>query len=101
MPERFHSAHRAGLKRFLATREARVIGKSIELVGRRKNGNEFPLRLSLSAWETGGETPFTGIPPDITDPKPAEKKYEGVPEAAPEAKVVTHPGARIGVATPA
>ena len=52
MPERFHSAHGAGLKRFLATREARVIGKAIEMAGRRKNGNEFPLSLSLSAWET-------------------------------------------------
>src|SRR5260370_12981083 len=84
MPERFHSAHRAGLKRFLATREARVIGKSIELVGRRKNGNEFPLSLSLSAWETGGETSFTAILRDINEHKQPEKKFQGLLEAAPD-----------------
>src|SRR3989441_3256331 len=95
MPERFHSAHRAGLKRFLATREARVIGKSIELVGRRKNGNEFPLSLSLSAWETGSETSFTGILRDITEHKQAEKKFQGLLEAAPDAIVVVNQEGKI------
>src|SRR5882724_2199020 len=95
MPERFHSAHRAGLKRFLATREARVIGKSIELVGRRKNGNEFPLSLSLSAWETGGETSFTGILRDTTEHKQAEKKFQGLLEAAPDAIVVVNQEGKI------
>src|SRR5712692_2669130 len=95
MPERFHSAHRAGLKRFLATREARVIGKSIELVGRRKNGNEFPLSLSLSAWETGSETSFTRILRDITEHKQAEKKFQGLLEAAPDAIVVVNQEGKI------
>jgi PAS domain S-box-containing protein len=95
MPERFHSAHRAGLKRFLATREARVIGKSIELAGRRKNGNEFPLSLSLSAWETGGETSFTGILRDITEHKQAEKKFRALLEAAPDALVVVNQEGKI------
>ena len=95
MPERFHSAHRAGLNRFLATREARVIGKSIELMGRRKNGNEFPLSLSLSAWETDGETSFTGILRDITEHKQAEKKFRGLLEAAPDAMVVVNPEGKI------
>src|SRR6266852_5216653 len=95
MPERFHSAHRAGLKRFLATREARVIGKSIELMGRRKNGNEFPLSLSLSAWETGGETSFTGIFQDITERKQAEKKFRALLEAAPDAMAVVNQEGKI------
>jgi len=95
MPERFHSAHRAGLKRFLATREARVIGKSIELMGRRKNGNEFPLSLSLSTWETGSETSFTGILRDITEHKQGEKKFRGLLEAAPDAMVVVNQEGKI------
>src|SRR5260370_204043 len=49
MPERFQSAHQKGLERFRATGEARVIGKTVELAGRRKDGSEFPLSLSLSA----------------------------------------------------
>ncbi len=95
MPERFHSAHRAGVKRFLATREARVIGTSVELVGRTKNGNEFPLSLSLCAWETGSETSFTGIFRDITEHKQAEKKFRALLEAGPDAMVVVNQEGKI------
>jgi hypothetical protein len=49
MPQRFHAAHRAGVERFLATRVGRVIGHTIELAGIRKNGEEFPVELSLAA----------------------------------------------------
>jgi two-component system sensor histidine kinase/response regulator len=73
MPERFHSAHRAGLERFLATKEARLIGKSVEVVGRRRNGDEFPFSISLSAWETAGETSFAGILRDISERKKSEE----------------------------
>jgi PAS domain S-box-containing protein len=73
MPERFKSAHQKGLERYRATREAHVIGKSVELAGRRKDGSEFPLSLSLSAWEANGETFFTGILRDITERKRAEE----------------------------
>jgi PAS domain S-box-containing protein len=51
MPERFHSAHQKGLERFRVTREAHVIGRSVELAGKRKDGSEFPLSFSLSAWK--------------------------------------------------
>jgi len=73
MPERFQSAHQKGLERYRATGEAHVIGKSVELSGRRKDGSEFPLSLSLSAWETSGETFFTGILRDVTERKQAEE----------------------------
>jgi PAS domain S-box-containing protein len=73
MPERFHAAHRQGLARFLTTGEARVIGRTVELVGRRKDGTEFPLELSLSSWKKGEEVFFTGILRDITERKRAEE----------------------------
>src|SRR5712691_9401614 len=85
MPKRFHDAHRQGLARFLSTGKAHVIGRTVELVGRRKDGTEFPLELSLASWKAGGETYFTGILRDITERKQAEeevKKFNEQLEAA-------------------
>ena len=76
MPERFQEAHRAGLARYLATREARVIGKTVELAGRRKDGTEFPLELSLATWNQGAELAFTAIIRDITTRKQGEEQLQ-------------------------
>lgn len=76
MPERFHNAHRQGLDRFLRTGEARVIGKTVELAARRKNGSEFPIELALSSWKTREGAFFTAILSDITERKRAEESLE-------------------------
>jgi PAS domain S-box-containing protein len=74
MPERFHDAHQAGLARYLSSREAHVIGQVVELAGRRKNGQEFPLELSLSTWDSEGKTFFTAIIRDISKRKQMEEE---------------------------
>ncbi len=76
MPERFHDPHRQGVDRFLRTGEARVIGKTVELAARRKNGSEFPIDLALSSWKTREGTFFTAILSDITERKRAEESLE-------------------------
>lgn len=72
MPKCYRGAHRQGLERFKTTGEALVIGKTVELHGRRKNGDEFPLELSLSTWNSDGEPFFAGIIRDITESRRAE-----------------------------
>ncbi len=69
MPEHFHDAHRTGFERYLSTGEAHVIGKTVQLVGRRKDGTEFPVELSLAEWKTKNGVFFTGILSDITERK--------------------------------
>ena len=72
IPERFQEAHQRAFQRFLVTREPQVIGRIVELVGKRKCGTEFPLELSLSSWTTDEGMFFTAIIRDITERKLAE-----------------------------
>jgi len=73
MPERLREAHRTGLARYLATGEARVVGRTVELVGQKRDGAEFPLELSLASWKRGPAFAFTAIVRDITERKAAEE----------------------------
>jgi signal transduction histidine kinase len=56
-----------GIARYLSTGVSRLIGRATVLAGRRKDGSEFPLELSLAAWKSQGNAFFTGIIRDITD----------------------------------
>ncbi|MGE5756722.1 MAG: ATP-binding protein, partial [Planctomycetaceae bacterium] len=67
MPPEYHEAHQRGLHRYLETREARVVGRTIELRGRRKDGEVFPLELSLSAVELPEGICFLGAIRDLTE----------------------------------
>ena len=67
MPEALRDAHHHGLDRYVATREPRVVGRTVELTGRRKDGETFPLELSLSAVESAGELQFIGSIRDQTE----------------------------------
>jgi len=73
MPERLREAHRTGLARYLATGEARVVGGTVELVGQKRDGAEFPLELALASWKRGSEVAFTAIIRDISERKAAEE----------------------------
>src|SRR5215212_741707 len=65
MPERYREHCVTGLHRYLRTGEARVVGGTIELVGLRKDGSEFPIEMSLGETHQDGERLFTGIIRDI------------------------------------
>ncbi|MGF1608361.1 MAG: PAS domain S-box protein [Kiloniellales bacterium] len=102
MPERLHEAHREGFERFLAIREPRVIGQPVELTGRRKSGEEFPVELSLASWEGSQDLFFTGILRDVTLRKQAEQelrrrevRFRGLLESAPDGIVITDKDGRI------
>lgn len=73
IPERFHNAHRAGIKRVASGGEQHVIGHTVELVGVKSNGDEFPIELSLATWTTDDSAYFSGIIRDISERKAAEK----------------------------
>ena len=76
VPRQFREGHRDGLKRVQAGGERRVIGKTVELAGLRKDGSEFPLELSLLQWEINDGCHYTGIIRDITERKKAEESLK-------------------------
>lgn len=67
MPAEFRPIHKQGLQNFISTGKSKIIGKTIELTGLRKNGVTFPLELSLSAWKEDGKYFFTGIIRDVSE----------------------------------
>jgi PAS domain S-box-containing protein len=73
IPERYHEMHNAGIKRVVSGGPKHVIGKAVELSGVRKNGEEFPLELTLSTWELDGRIFFGAIIRDISERKAAEQ----------------------------
>lgn len=76
MPEKYHQLHLEGLRRYLSTREPKVIGRKVELEGRRKDGSEFPVELSLGEWESQGRPFFVGSIRDITERRRVQQSLE-------------------------
>ncbi len=73
MPERFRAAHNAGIVRLTTGAAAKVIGRTVELVGLTKAGDEFPIELSLASWRAKEGAFFSGIIRNITRRKKAEE----------------------------
>jgi len=73
MPERYRDLCVATLHRYMRTGEARVVDGTIELVGLRKDGREFPIEMSLGETFEEGERLFTAIIHDVTERKKIEK----------------------------
>lgn len=73
MPERFRKQHSEGMARVLAGGTQRLMGRTTESVGLRKDGSEFPLELSLSQWQTAEGKFFNAIIRDITERRRAEE----------------------------
>lgn len=76
MPDDYARQHDSYLSRYLKTNEAHIIGSPREVAGRRKNGEEFPLRLSVAELPqtANGSRRFIGSCQDITDYKQQEEQ---------------------------
>ena len=76
MPERFRGDYQSGMNRIVATGKSSIIGKTVAMVGLRKDGSEFPIELSVAAWKTKQGMFFTGIVRDVTKRKQAEEALQ-------------------------
>jgi PAS domain S-box-containing protein len=74
IPQPLREQHRQGLARYLATGEAKVLGKRVEMTAVRADGSEFPIELAITRAPLDGPPSFTGFIRDLTDSKLAEEQ---------------------------
>ena len=67
MPQSYREAHIQGMEKLLKTGKEKIIGKTVEVEGIRKDGETFPVEISLASWKTDDHVNFTAIIRDITE----------------------------------
>lgn len=104
LPERFHAAHRSHRADYLAAPRTRPMGTHLQLWGRRRDGSEFPVAVSLSPLPNPeGESAFAAVSTirDLTERQRLEAAreraagLESIIAAIPDAVLVTDPDGHV------
>ncbi len=73
VPKRYHRQHRTHRGRYMGRPQRRPMGIGLELFGRRKDGSEVPVEISLSPLHTPEGTFVSSVVRDVTERRQAEK----------------------------
>ena len=76
IPEASREAHEAGVRRLTSTGEAKLLDQRIEVMARRKTGEEFPIELALSAVRNGERWEITALMHDISERRARTEVFE-------------------------
>ncbi|MFO1421234.1 MAG: PAS domain-containing protein [Candidatus Competibacteraceae bacterium] len=82
-PERYHDAYRQAWPRFRETGQGAAISKTLELVALHRDGHEFPIELSLSAYQREGAWQAVGLVRDIAERKKTNADCTLRPDGTP------------------
>lgn len=86
LPERLVSVHHQHVNEFASSlQESLQVTSQREVMGRRKNGTEFPTEASISKLKLGDEVIFTSVVRDITERKQMEEDLRHAHDTALEA----------------
>jgi PAS domain S-box-containing protein len=76
IPASYREKHEQGLAHYLATGEGPILNKHIEVSALNREGEEFPIELSITASDQFGDTLFIGFLRDITERKALEERQQ-------------------------
>ncbi|AXK73317.1 PAS domain S-box protein [Lysobacter sp. TY2-98] len=74
VPPALRQPHEAGMARFLAGGDARVLDQRLQLPARHRNGHEFPVEMTISLVRLGRRRLFTAFLHDISERVAAERQ---------------------------
>ena len=74
IPRRYQDSHREAIQKLTSVIDRQQTGQVMELRGKKKSGEEFPLELSLGTWSTEKGTFYSAMIRDITDRKLVEEE---------------------------
>lgn len=100
VPERLREAHQGHRTGFMGHAQLRPMGAGLELSGRKKDGSEFPLEISLSPVSTPSGTLVCAIVRDVTERKRSERRFRTLLDSAPDAMVVVSGDGQIELVNP-
>ena len=78
LQQEYRDLYLGNVEKILNGEDFDIVGKTLEINGLRKDGEEFPLELSLAEWETDSGRFFTGIIRDITIRKQSEEALKQI-----------------------
>jgi two-component system, LuxR family, sensor kinase FixL len=76
MPEPYAKEHDGYMQHYHATGEKRIIGVDRVVVGRRKDGTTFPMKLAVSEMKSGDDVFYTGFIRDLSEREASAARYE-------------------------
>ena len=99
VPQRFKMGHNLSMREYLKKPWPRSMGAGLELYGRKKDGTEFPVDISLGPIDTNGELLVLAVVRDCTEWKEiqkalreSEEHYRKLVELLPDAIAVLTEG---------
>ena len=76
MPDPYRHEHDKYIQDYCLSGQAKVIGVGREVVGRRRNGEDFPLHLTITEIHVGSRRIFTGLMRDLSEMKEADRRLK-------------------------